>query len=111
MNQRVIEVMMKSLGSGLEIVDCGEAGLKAANEKEYDLIFMDIGLPDIDGLEVTRRIRKNKGPNQEALIIVLTAHVQQEDCDNCFAAGADDVVSKPILLPNLENILYRHLSA
>ncbi len=85
--------------TGIELIEAptGEAGLAAAIEHQPDLILLDLGLPDLDGLEVTKRLREwTKTP-----IIVLSARQQDADKVAALDAGADDYLTKPFSLPEL----------
>lgn len=109
LNQKVAKIMLQELGCTVEIADDGSKALKLFAAKQFDLIFMDIGLPDLDGLSVMRLIREQEKPGQHAIIIALTAHVLDEDRENCFAAGADDVMVKPIMQDQLNKLLNKWL--
>ncbi len=79
--------------------NCGEDALKAfKNTPNIDLILMDIQLPDKDGLQVTKEIRK---VNKKIPIIAQTAFAMSEDKNNCIIAGCNDYISKPIILDKL----------
>jgi len=87
--------------TGLEI-DCAENGREAvrmfaAAPERYDLIFMDLQMPEMDGFEATRRIRSLAAPRaKEVPIIAMTANVFKEDIERCMEAGMNDHVGKPI---------------
>jgi len=70
--------------------------LAALENQPYDLIFMDVEMPEMDGLEATREIRCR---DRQPRIIAMTAHVLDDDREQCFAAGMDDFISKPISVP------------
>jgi CheY-like chemotaxis protein len=74
-----------------------------ANLREYDLIFMDVQMPELDGLEATRMIRKYM--EVQPLIIAMTANAMKEDKDECLGAGMDDFLSKPVKLEEVVNML------
>jgi two-component system cell cycle response regulator DivK len=85
----------------IEAVDGEEALLKVAEERP-DLMLMDISIPKLDGLEVTRRIRKQEG-GKDIPIVALTAHAMQGDREKALAAGCDGYISKPISVRDLPN--------
>ena len=64
--------------------------------KTYDLVLMDIMMPELDGVETTKRIRKMQGPSAEVPIVALTAHAMKGDREDYLAAGMDGYISKPI---------------
>jgi len=106
------EILIASMeGTGVEI-DCAENGnealrLLSENPAKYDLVFMDVQMPLMDGLEATRRIRKN---GSKIPVIAMTANVFKEDIENCLAAGMDDHIGKPLDMGKvIEKIRkYRH---
>ena len=100
--------------TGLEI-DCAEDGRQAvemfqANPSLYELIFMDIHMPEVDGYEATRRIRKLAASESASIpIIAMTANVFREDIERCLAAGMNDHLGKPIELEAIIKKLHTHL--
>lgn len=105
LNQKVAKIMLEELGCVVDIVDNGKLALNLFKKAQYDLVFMDIGLPDMNGLEITRAMRARAGNSKRTPIIAMTAHVLEEDKDNCFEAGADDVLTKPVMQLQLKAIL------
>jgi len=97
-------------------VDCAEDGVEAINmfienPGRYDLVFMDVQMPKMDGYEATRRIRSFDLPNAKTIpIIALTANVFKEDIEGCLAAGMNDHLGKPIDAEELITKLTRYLS-
>lgn len=75
----------------------GLDGLKLAESEPVDIVLLDVNLPDIDGYEVTRRLRQSSNPNAACLpILIITANVQKRDVDQAMAAGATEFITKPI---------------
>lgn len=105
-NQKVAQQMLKKLGCIADIAQNGRETVHMLSEGEYDLIFMDIQMPEVDGLEATRLIRTNDDINQP-YIVAMTANVMQEDRDVCRAAGMNDFVAKPVRLEEVSNALRR----
>ncbi|MBU1898990.1 response regulator [Myxococcota bacterium] len=102
-NQKVALALLTRAGhqvtlakNGLEAVDCASTGA-------FDLILMDVQMPEMDGLEATRRIRR--GPAKGTPIIAMTANVMEGFADECYLAGMDDFVSKPIAFDALLSAL------
>ena len=83
----------------------GIEALKKAQSTLYDLIIMDVNMPLLNGLETTRRIRGNSGPNRNTFILGLTAHTLADIQEALLSAGMNSVYAKPIRLPNLQEIL------
>ena len=96
LNQKLATIMLKKAGYKLEMALDGKQALDmvTANPKKYDLVFMDINMPIMDGREATRQMRK-KG-FKDLPIIAMTADVLDEDRDLCFEAGMNDFIPKPI---------------
>jgi PAS domain S-box-containing protein len=99
-NQKVFDLMIKSLGYRIDLASDGYEALNMISTKKYDVVLMDVQLPDMDGLETTRKIRKNWGA-EKPYIIAITADAMQSDRETCFAAGMNDYLAKPINLKNL----------
>jgi signal transduction histidine kinase/CheY-like chemotaxis protein len=97
------EILLASMeGTGAEI-DCAENGLQALrivseNPKKYDIVFMDVQMPEMDGLESTRNIRKS---GIKIPVIAMTANVFKEDIERCLAAGMNDHIGKPLDMANV----------
>jgi CheY-like chemotaxis protein len=92
-------MIMTKLGYAADIVDNGEKSINAIQNKEYDLVLMDVQMPEMDGLEATAYIRKL--PIGQPVIIALTANATQDDRDRCLKAGMNDFLTKPLEIQNL----------
>ena len=104
-NRRVAVGMLKRLGCRVETVEDGQAAIEARFQHRYDLLFMDIEMPVLDGLAATRSIRAREPSGDRVLIIAATANAIQEDRERCLAAGMDDYLSKPFTLQKLRDKL------
>ena len=104
-NQKVIKIMLEQLGCDVTIAQDGLTGVAKMNNT-FDVVFMDIGLPDIDGLEATKRIRINNEHDSSIPIIAMTAHLFSQDKQNCLNIGMNEVISKPVLREDLINLLH-----
>jgi CheY-like chemotaxis protein len=102
-NQQLARIILNKMGYDPEIAENGKEVLNKLGEKEFDLIFMDIQMPEMDGLEATRIIRTTR-PVQP-LIIAMTANTAPEDREECLAEGMNDYLSKPVNLDELVNIM------
>lgn len=106
LNQRVAKLLLADLKCNIDVADEGETALKKLNENTYDLALMDVGLPDISGLEVTEKFREAH-PDSQLPIIALTAHALVEDKQRCFDAGMDDYAVKPLDADKLKSTIRR----
>jgi CheY-like chemotaxis protein/nitrogen-specific signal transduction histidine kinase len=111
-NAMVISAMLSKLGHQVEVVDNGRSALKKLAAKSYDCIFMDIQMPEMDGMETTRIIRSDTSATYCAVpIVALTAHAMKGDREKFLAAGMNDYLAKPIEVHLLTAVLDRLLSA
>ncbi|NEN88770.1 MAG: response regulator, partial [Okeania sp. SIO3H1] len=107
-NQIIAKKMLHRLGYTIEIVKNGLAAVEAVKNQFYDIILMDIQMPEMDGIEATHHIRqqfKNTESTCQPWIIAMTANAMKEDRENCFKAGMNDYLSKPVQLHELAAIL------
>jgi len=104
-NQLVIGGYLESLGHSVVTADDGRAALEILARQSFDLIFMDVRLPVIDGLEATRRIRAEEGEGRHLPIVALTANAQAADRDACLDAGMDLHLRKPMQLEDLQGVI------
>jgi len=111
-NQQLISAMLEYLGCEVDIADDGKEAQKKLRENDYALVFMDVEMPGIDGVEVTRDFRESDHKAAGSLpIIALTAHVQTENRDRCMNAGMNDFLVKPINITALRETLNRYVNA
>ena len=104
-NMTLILHILDKLGYQPDAVENGQAALESVGRKQYDLILMDVQMPEIDGLEATRLIRRL--PGRQPVIIALTANAMQGDREECLEAGMDDYLSKPVKQEELVAVLER----
>jgi DNA-binding response OmpR family regulator len=108
---RVAMFLVKGLraqGYRVDHVTTGEDALARAESMKFSLVILDLGLPDLDGLEVLRRLRENGNPTP---VIILTARTEMRDRARSFELGADDFVTKPFVFSDLLERLRIHLVA
>ena len=96
-NQKLASMQLDVMGYRCDIAANGYEALLALKRQSYDLVFMDVQMPEMDGLEATRRIRKDFSPDRQPWIIAMTANAMRGDREICLGAGMDDYLSKPIL--------------
>ncbi|MBL8780722.1 MAG: response regulator [Alphaproteobacteria bacterium] len=101
--------MLSQIGCCVTTARTGLEAVRAAATKTFDLIFMDMQMPEMDGLEATRHIRASAGPNQTKPILALTANAFVEDAARCKEAGMNEHLTKPIRRAALEAALLRYL--
>jgi CheY-like chemotaxis protein len=94
-SRHLVAVLLKEHGCAVLEAASGQEGIAAATQELPDLILMDVGLPDMSGLEAVRRLRQAE-PTQRIPIIALTAYAMKGDREQCFAAGCDDYIAKPV---------------
>ncbi len=110
-NWLVMDRILRHLGQRSEHVDTGKAALEAVREQFFDIVFMDVQMPDMDGLEATRCIRNDLPADRQPWIVALTASVLAEQRAACEAAGMDDYLSKPLQIDSVAAALRRHITA
>ena len=108
-NQRLIQRLLERRGHRAAIVQNGLAAIAAWHEHPYDLILMDVQMPEMDGLEATRRIRaEEQATGRHIPIVALTAHAMKGDRERCVEAGMGDYLSKPIGIDALDRVLAQY---
>jgi CheY-like chemotaxis protein len=95
-NQQVAVRRLQKLGHSVEIANNGVEAVNALKAKNYDLILMDVQMPEMDGFEATAAIRAMPGDKHRIPIIAMTANALPSDCERCLAAGMDDYIAKPV---------------
>ena len=108
-NQFVAVRQLETLGQKVDVVGDGNQALKALDKQAYALILMDCQMPELDGLEATRLIREKGYSGSDLPIVALTANVFEQDREDCFEAGMNNFLAKPLLLENLNDILVKWL--
>ena len=103
-NQHLARECLSRMGCQCDIVKDGAEAIEAARMRKYDVIFMDVHMPNVDGLNATRAIRGLPGGHRP-FITALTAYAMPGDRARCFEAGMDDYVTKPCRLEILEAVL------
>ena len=111
-NQQVALGILRRMGAHAEVVGSGAESIEALQQAPYDIVLMDVQMPDMDGLEATRRIRNGEAGEtaRDIPIIAMTAHALQSDRDRCLAAGMNDYVSKPVRPQELHQVLEKWLT-
>jgi CheY-like chemotaxis protein len=103
-NQRVLVTMLKRMGYRPDAVSDGKEVLQALELRPYDLILMDVKMPEMDGITATKEIRRLQ-PDSGPRIVAITAYALEGDREMCLEAGMDDYISKPIQKKELQDLL------
>jgi signal transduction histidine kinase/ActR/RegA family two-component response regulator len=109
-NRRAVELILAPLGCDIATAADGLLALAQCDSTAFDVIFMDVRMPELDGRETTRRLRAGGGPNASVPVIAVTADTAQDDIAACMAAGMTYFVSKPLTPAALLGALQRVLS-
>ncbi|NEP20309.1 MAG: response regulator, partial [Leptolyngbya sp. SIO4C1] len=104
LNQKVARQMLITYGYQADIANNGREALEALQRQPYDLVLMDVQMPEMDGLEATRQIRANPSLAQPH-IVAMTAHAMRGDQEECLSAGMNGYISKPVRKRELEIML------
>ncbi len=109
-NQLVAIKVLEKLGYRADVANNGLEAIKALEAADYDLVFMDVQMPEMDGYEATKRIRNHQSAvrNHDIPIIAMTAHAMKGDREKCLAAGMSDYISKPIDPQEIVRAMERH---
>lgn len=107
-NQQIALRFLDRLGQKADLATDGHLAVAQANRQRYDLILMDMQMPEMDGIEAARIIRAGDGPNRTTPIVAMTANASDADRDACMEAGMDGFEPKPVTLPRLHAVLSRH---
>jgi CheY-like chemotaxis protein len=111
LNQRVAQGMLAKLGCKCDVAENGLEALARLREDSYDLVFMDLQMPEMDGLEAVGSLRRGKAgeTNRQVPVIAMTAHASRQDRKNCLAAGMNDYVAKPVSTEQIGKAMLRVL--
>src|SRR6185437_12262401 len=111
-NRRVIEGVLVRLGHGVTLAEDGIEAERILADREFQLAFLDVQMPVMDGLELTKRIREREAETGDHLpVVALTASAMKGDREMCFACGMDDYLSKPINFEHLRTVVAKHQRA
>jgi signal transduction histidine kinase/CheY-like chemotaxis protein len=106
-NQKVALAMLRHLGYRADLAADGVEAVEAVRRVPYDVVFMDLQMPELDGIDATKQIIAEHPPSRRPRIIALTANAFDEDREQCLRAGMDDYLSKPLKADTLEAVLIR----
>jgi len=106
-NRLVALHMLQRVGCDVDSATTGREAVAAVAANQYDLVLMDVQMPEMDGFEATAEIRRHEAPGHRLPIIAMTAHAMTGDQERCLAAGMDDYVAKPVTRVVLVEMLER----
>lgn len=106
-NQRLAVRLLEQMGYRTDVVSNGVEAVESVERQEYDVVLMDVQMPEMDGLEASRLITNRSSPEARPWIIAMTANAMQGDREMCLAAGMDDYIAKPIRVSELVSALTR----
>ena len=109
-NQKLASLLFKKLNYSIDIVSNGREAVEAAVNGSYDLVFMDIQMPHLDGVEASQEIKLKMGDNAPK-IVALTANAMQGDKERYIQAGMDHYIAKPISIHDLSNFIDQYVTA
>lgn len=109
-NQLIIRAMLERMGAQVDIVADGREAVEAVGARPYDLVLMDINMPELDGIGATREIRSLAGDAARVPVVAMTAHVMRGDREDILAQGLDDYLAKPVNRAALRAVLSRWLT-
>jgi CheY-like chemotaxis protein len=110
-NQKLALTMFSKFGCKADLAKNGKEAVAKVLSNKYDLVFMDCQMPEMDGLEATRQIRRTLRRTSEKIppvIVAMTAHAMSKDKERCLEAGMDDYISKPVRQVVVKSILVKY---
>lgn len=110
-NRRAVQLILQAFDCEITMAENGLAALELCTGQIFDVVFMDVRMPELDGRETTRRLRAQAGPNARTPVIAVTADTEPEDMEACLAAGMNAFISKPLTPAALLNTLSQTLDA
>ncbi len=108
-NQKVAKRMVEMFGFDVDVAENGIVALACLKKVDYDLVFMDCQMPEMDGYEATSAIRKSEKGGEHTIVVAMTANAMAGDRERCLVAGMDDHLPKPIRKNELKQMLLRWL--
>jgi CheY-like chemotaxis protein len=106
-NQRIAARLLQKLGCTVDVVANGREAVEMIDGIAYDLVLMDVQMPEMDGFAATGEVRRGHGPQTSLPIVAMTANAMSGDRERCLAAGMNDYVSKPVHPEDLQRVLHQ----
>ena len=110
-NQLLAQSLLERLGCTVTVVENGARAVETLSAQEFDVVMMDLEMPEMDGINATQQIRIREGQSKQHIpIIAMTAHAMVGDRDRCMEAGMDDYLSKPVRIDEIRKVLTKTLA-
>jgi len=109
-NQKVARRFLERLGCTVAVAENGAEAVRRCKSERFDLILMDVQMPEVDGYEATKRIREQESPGAHIPIVALSADALDSQIEKAFATGMDEYLTKPIDVSRLRDVLDRFLT-
>ena len=110
-NQKVAAGMLQRLGFGADVAANGKEAVNRCAERQYDVVFMDCHMPEMDGYDASAELRRREGGRRRTTIIALTADAREGTRERCLQAGMDDYIVKPVKMEDLRQALQKWVRA
>jgi CheY-like chemotaxis protein len=111
-NQRLAVRMLEKMGHQVVVAQTGQEALHSLRSEKFDLVLMDVQMPEMDGFAAAREIRRREQGGQEHVpVIAMTAHAMKGDRESCLEAGMDDYLAKPINREELQQVIERAMKS
>ena len=110
-NQRIAARLLQNLGCTVDVVANGREAVQMIGDIPYDLVLMDVQMPEMDGFAATAEVRRGQGPQTSLPIVAMTANAMAGDRERCLEAGMNDYVSKPVHPEDLQRVLHQWVKA
>ncbi len=107
--RKMIQIILTQLGYQFDMTENGAETMQLFKENHYDLVFMDLGLPDINGIEVAKELRKLEEGGSSVPIVALTAHHTEQDKKRGLAAGMQEFMLKPLTKEIAQSIINKYI--
>lgn len=107
-NQQLAKRMLEKMGCTVDVAENGNEVMEKLELADYDIIFMDVQMPEMNGYEATQAIREKEGDAKHTTIVAITANALEGDREKCLESGMDDYISKPVKAIELEEVLDKY---
>ncbi len=104
-NRKILQLMLSRIGYMADLVADGKEAIEALRKQHYDVIFMDLQMPKLDGIRTTHIIRENCASMDQPYIIAITAYEDRYSWEMCKSVGMDDYIAKPASLGDIQNVM------